>query len=184
MGKVNYYKDVSVGRSEANKYCETHNLYHAHSTCPLCLNEVEVVVSPLYDSQYVQAPFYATDGSACFDLIAAIRVDWEIIPMASIMVPTGLAMEIPAGYFGDIRPRSGMACKKLMIVPNSPGTIDSDYREQIYVTLFNLSKNIYTVHPEDRIAQMMIRPYQRAKFVLRNTLGKTGRTGGHGHTGE
>jgi len=130
----------------------------------------------------VPLPKYATIGSAGFDLQAAIDspiriANWELIP-------TGFAIEIPPGFEGQIRPRSGLALKSGISIINSPGTIDSDYRGPISVIMINHGIEYFTVNPLDRIAQMIISPVVQAQFELVESLSETVRgTGGFGSSG-
>jgi dUTP pyrophosphatase len=104
--------------------------------------------------------------------------------MARAILPTGLRIEIPAGYEVQIRPRSGLAAKFGLTIPNAPGTIDSDYRGPLGVILANLGADPYTIRHGDRIAQMVVAPVVQARFVVVNALGETARgTGGFGSTG-
>ena len=99
-------------------------------------------------------------------------------------VPTGLALEIPPGFEGQVRPRSGLARKFGITLPNAPGTIDSDYRGEVQVLLVNLGAEPYTVQPGDRIAQLIIAPVSIAELEEASTLDETVRgDGGFGHTG-
>lgn len=104
-------------------------------------------------------PSYATDGSAGLDLIAAIPDDLIIYPGKRMLIPTGIAIQLPSGYEAQIRSRSGLAVKNGIIVLNAPGTIDSDYRGEISVILANTDDKFFVVTPGMRIAQMVIAPY-------------------------
>ena len=129
-------------------------------------------------------PFYGSDDSAGADLKAFLPEAVEIPPLERVLIPTGLRMEIPRGYEGQIRPRSGFALKKGMTVLNSPGTIDSDYRGEIKVILINLSREPVIINNGDRIAQMIIAPVIQADFEKKEDLGNTLRgSGGFGSTG-
>ena len=99
-------------------------------------------------------------------------------------MPTGFALEIPDGLEGQVRPRSGLAVKHGIAIPNAPGTIDSDYRGELQVLLVNLGQASFTLHRGDRIAQLVIAPVVRAEYVLAGELGDTERgSGGFGSTG-
>lgn len=129
-------------------------------------------------------PAYATEGSAGMDLRAFLRRRVTIYPMERVLIPTGLFMEIPQGYEGQIRPRSGMALRKGLTVLNSPGTIDSDYRGEIKVLLINLSNEPQYIDDGDRIAQLVIAPMTQAVLTAVEVLSETQRgSGGYGHTG-
>ena len=105
----------------------------------------------------VPTPEYKTEGSAGFDLHAMIDYSFTLYSGASILIPTGIAIELPDNSFeGQVRPRSGLACKFGVTVVNSPGTVDSDYRGEIKVGLINLSNTAYEIQPLDRVAQLVI----------------------------
>ena len=131
-------------------------------------------------------PTYETPNSAGMDLRAYLP-DGPITlePMQRRLVPTGLFMEIPEGYEGQVRPRSGLAIKSGITVLNSPGTIDADYRGQVCVILINLSDQPFAVNSGDRIAQLVIARCEQADIVQVETLTETERgAGGFGHTGK
>ncbi|MBO7305925.1 MAG: dUTP diphosphatase, partial [Bacteroidales bacterium] len=111
-----------------------------------------------------QLPFYATELSAGMDLKASIETPVELDTLERAMVPTGIYIELPAGYEAQIRPRSGLAAKHGISVCNSPGTIDADYRGEIKVILVNLSKEKFTINPGERIAQMVIAKYEKIEW--------------------
>lgn len=129
-------------------------------------------------------PEYATSGAAAVDLRAANEEDITIAPSERKLIPTGLAMSIPQGIVGIIAARSGLACKKGIALSNSIGVIDSDYRGEIGVSLFNTSSEPFTVSFGDRIAQMMFIPVAKASFTVCDSLDETDRgEGGFGSTG-
>ena len=131
-------------------------------------------------------PAYETKNSAGMDLRAYLP-DGPITlePMQRTLVPTGLYMEIPEGYEGQVRPRSGLAIKNGISVLNSPGTIDADYRGQVCVILINLSDKSFVINSGDRIAQLIIAKCEQADVVQVETLSETERgAGGFGHTGK
>lgn len=129
-------------------------------------------------------PFYATELSAGMDLKAAIEEPVELDSLERAMVPTGLFIELPAGYEAQVRPRSGLAAKHGITVCNSPGTIDADYRGEIKVILVNLSKDKFVINPGERIAQMVIAKYEKIEWEEVEQLGETERgEGGFGSTG-
>jgi len=120
------------------------------------------------------------------DLRAAVPEDRPllILPGRRVLVPTGLVMEIPAGYEGQIRPRSGLALKHGVTCLNTPGTIDSDYRGEVKVILINLGAEDFTIRRGDRIAQMVVAPVAQAGWVEVDDLDETTRgAGGFGSTG-
>lgn len=130
-------------------------------------------------------PAYETANSAGMDLRAYLP-DGELVikPMQRILVPTGLFMEIPVGYEGQVRPRSGLAIKSGITVLNSPGTIDADYRGEVKVILVNLSDTDFVIKSGDRIAQLVIAKHEQPDVVEVQTLSETERgAGGFGHTG-
>lgn len=105
-------------------------------------------------------------------------------PGARVLVPTGFALAIPRGYEGQIRPRSGLAVKYGITIPNAPGTIDSDYRGEVKVLLLNGGEEPFTIERGDRVAQLVIAPVVRAELVAVSDLDETKRgVGGFGHTG-
>ena len=129
-------------------------------------------------------PTYATEGSSGLDLRASLVKELVLNSMERILVPTGLFIEIPAGYEGQVRPRSGLALKQGITCLNTPGTIDSDYRGEIKILLINLSSEPQVINNNDRIAQLVISKVEKALFVLVQQLKDTGRaSGGFGHTG-
>ncbi|NPV11582.1 MAG: dUTP diphosphatase [Ignavibacteria bacterium] len=129
-------------------------------------------------------PSYSTEGSSGMDLRAAVEEKITIKPFETALIPTNLAVEIPEGYEGQVRPRSGLAAKNFVTVLNTPGTIDSDYRGEIKVILTNFGKEDFVVNRGDRIAQLVITKVERAEIVETNELNSTKRNeGGFGHTG-
>ncbi len=129
-------------------------------------------------------PSYATPLSAGVDLRANLEEAIVLKPLERAMVPTGLYMAIPAGYEGQVRPRSGLAAKKGITVLNTPGTVDADYRGEVRVILVNLSSEPFTVEPGERIAQMVFAAHAKAELVQVESLDETERgTGGFGSTG-
>ncbi|MFT4972666.1 MAG: dUTP pyrophosphatase [Paraglaciecola sp.] len=129
-------------------------------------------------------PQYETKGSAGMDLRANIQKTVTLGSLERTMIPTGLFIELPVGYEAQIRPRSGLAVKKGLSLPNTPGTIDSDYRGEIKVILINLSKETQTIEPSERVAQMVIAKYEQAAWEEVEMLSDTKRgAGGFGSTG-
>ena len=129
-------------------------------------------------------PAYETEASAGMDLRADLDNSIVLKPMERILVPTGLFIEIPAGYEAQIRPRSGLAIKRGITLLNTPGTIDADYRGEIKVILINLSNEDFVITDGERIAQMVIAAHEKAAWVEVEELAATGRgAGGFGHTG-
>lgn len=129
-------------------------------------------------------PAYETSASAGMDLRAFIKAPIILKPMERIVVPTGLYMELPPGYEAQVRPRSGLAAKSGITVLNAPGTIDADYRGEIGVILVNLSKEPFTVHDGDRVAQLVVARHEQVTWELAGELKSTARgAGGFGSTG-
>ena len=129
-------------------------------------------------------PEYATKGSSGMDIRAAVDIPTTLQPLQRILIPTGLFVEIPAGYEIQIRPRSGLAIKQGITCLNTPGTIDSDYRGEIKIILINLSSEAQVINHGDRIAQMIVQRTERAEFEKVEFLNETERAaGGFGHTG-
>lgn len=131
-----------------------------------------------------QIPKYATNGSAAVDLCAMIDSPITLAPGERALIPTGISLSIPDGYVGIVAARSGLACKKSICLSNGIGVIDSDYRGEISVGLFNSSKDEFTVERGERIAQLMFVPVESAVFVSTDSLDETERgEGGFGSTG-
>lgn len=129
-------------------------------------------------------PKYMTEGAAGLDLTAAIDQPIEIPPRGRQLVPTGLAVAIPPGFEGSVRPRSGLALKHGLTVCNAPGTVDSDYRGELAVILINHGDAPFVVRTGERIAQMVIAPVAQAEVVEVTELSATARgAGGFGSTG-
>ena len=134
-------------------------------------------------------PAYETPGAAGADLRANLKpadraAGLVLAPMQRLIVPTGLRVEIPPGYEMQIRPRSGLAVKQGITIPNTPGTIDSDYRGPLGVALINLGDAPYVIRHGDRIAQMVVAPVVQVGFELVESLSETARgEGGFGSTG-
>jgi dUTP pyrophosphatase len=130
-------------------------------------------------------PEYSTDGAAGMDIRANLENSIVLRSMERFLVPTGLFIELPSGYEAQIRPRSGMAIKQGITCLNSPGTIDSDYRGELKVILINLSQEEQTIHPGDRIAQMIVSNVEQVKWKSVKKIKTTKRNeGGFGHTGK
>lgn len=129
-------------------------------------------------------PAYETEGAAGLDLRAAIDAALTLAPGARALVPTGLAMQLPEDFEGQVRPRSGLALRHGVTVLNAPGTVDSDYRGEVSVVLINHGSEPFTVMRGDRIAQLVIAPVTHALLSEVGTLSETARgAGGYGSTG-
>ena len=145
-------------------------------------NEVPVPVKRLPHFAGLELPAYATEGAAGMDVLAA--EDVVLAPGARHAVATGLAMAIPPGYEIQVRPRSGLALKHGITVPNTPGTIDSDYRGELQVILINHGAEPFEVRRGDRVAQLVLAPVTRASWLKVDELNETQRgEGGFGSTG-
>lgn len=129
-------------------------------------------------------PLYMTEGSAGMDLHAALPEPLLLAPGARALVPTGLALAIPIGFEGQVRPRSGLALRHGVTLVNAPGTIDADYRGEVAVIVINHGQEPVTIACGERIAQLVLAPVRRAELQLVETLPPTARAGGgFGHTG-
>ena len=145
-------------------------------------SEVAVKVKRLPHGEGLELPGYATDGAAGMDVLSA--EDLTLAPGARHAVATGLALAIPAGFEVQVRPRSGLALKHGITVPNTPGTIDSDYRGELKVILINHGSDPFEVRRGDRIAQLVLAPVTRATWQAVAELDETVRgEGGFGSTG-
>ncbi len=144
----------------------------------------EVRVVRLAHAQGLELPAPASSGAAGADLRAAVERDLVLLPMARAAVPTGLQLEIPLGWEGQVRPRSGLALRHGVTVVNAPGTIDSDYRGELQVLLINLGAEPFTIRRGERIAQLVLAPVAASRFVEVERLDDTDRgDGGFGSTG-
>ena len=133
----------------------------------------------------VELPAYKTEGASGMDLMALVKEPINLKPNSSCLVPTGLAIAFSNDFEIQIRPRSGLAAKNNISVLNTPGTIDSDYRGEIKVILFNHGKNDFLINNKDRIAQMILTPVIKMEFEETNDLPETVRgEGGFGSTGK
>lgn len=136
------------------------------------------------DPDPLPLPSRATAGAAGLDLRAAIREHVVIPPGGRAKVPTGFAIELPDGYEGQVRPRSGLAWRHGLTVLNAPGTIDADYRGEVAVILVNLGAEAVTLSRGERVAQLVVAPVVAVAPVEVEALGQTARgAGGFGHTG-
>ncbi len=149
-------------------------------------HDVEVPIKRLPHAADLPLPQYQTVHAAGLDLLAAVPADAPVIlaPGARAMVPTGVALALPPGHEGQIRPRSGLAAHYGVTVLNAPGTIDADYRGELQVILINLGSEPFQVRRGMRIAQIVVAPVQHARLVESESLDTTTRaTGGLGSTG-
>lgn len=145
---------------------------------------IEIPVRPVRDGALDLLPEYRTAGASGMDLRADIDAELVLPPMGRALVPTGIAVAIPDGCEGQVRPRSGLALSAGVTCLNSPGTVDADYRGEIRVLLVNLGAEPFTVRRGDRIAQLIFAPVVRAVLGVIDELPPTPRgEGGFGHTG-
>ena len=144
---------------------------------------VKVLVKKL--NSKVQLPVYKTSGASGMDLMAFIDQPIKIAPKTSCLVPTGLSLAFSEDYEIQIRPRSGLAAKNNITVLNTPGTIDSDYRGEIKIIIFNHGKEDFIINNKDRVAQMILTPVVKMEFEETDNLPDTLRgEGGFGSTGK
>jgi len=131
----------------------------------------------------LEPPAAMSDGAAGFDLRAAVTADQVLAPGQVTLVPTGIKLEIPPGFEAQVRPRSGLALRDRIGVLNSPGTIDSDYRGEVQVILFNFGQEPFHVRRGDRIAQLVFARVYRPQLASRAVAASARGEGGFGHTG-
>lgn len=147
------------------------------------MKQVRIDVVRVHGAE-VPLPRYQSKDAVGLDLHAALPEDAVIPPLGRLLVPTGIAMAIPPGYEGQVRPRSGLALRHGVTVLNSPGTIDPDYRGEVKVLLVNLGAEPFVVRPNDRVAQLVIAEVSRAELSVTLHLEETERgEGGYGSTG-
>ncbi len=147
--------------------------------------EVKVKVLPHFDPSF-ELPFYATEGAAGADIRASMpeKKSITVKPGQRVLIPTGLAMEIPLGFEIQVRPRSGLSLKSSLLIVNAPGTIDCDYRGEVNVIVGNFGNEDYEIEHGLRIAQLVLAPVTQAKYVMIQDLSQTERgSGGFGSTG-
>lgn len=147
-------------------------------------SSIQVAIQRLPGQGDLPLPDYQSAQSAAMDLHAAVTGQVTIAPGGLALIPCGFALALPAGYEAQIRPRSGIASKHAVIIPNSPGTIDADYRGEVKVALLNLGPEAFVVSRGMRIAQLLVMPVPRVEWVEKEELPQTQRgAGGFGHTG-
>ena len=145
---------------------------------------VPIEVRRLPHGEGLPLPAYATAGAAGMDLLAAVAAPLVIAPGGRVLVPTGIAVALPPGYELQVRPRSGLALKHGIVLPNSPGTVDEDYRGELLVIVMNAGDAPFAVERGMRIAQAVLAPVVRARWHAVETLPPSGRgAGGFGSTG-
>ncbi len=137
----------------------------------------------LPEGEDVPLPAYMSDHAAGADLCAAVTDALTLLPGARALIPTGFAIALPHNFEAQVRPRSGLAMRYGITCLNSPGTIDADYRGPLCVLLANFGSEPFVVRRGDRIAQLVVAPVARARFVVEDELPSTRRAGGFGSTG-
>jgi len=148
------------------------------------MNSVKIAVTRLDHGRDLPLPAYATVGAAALDLLAAVTAPVTLAPLGRALVPTGIAIALPAGFEAQVRPRSGLALKQGISVLNAPGTIDSDYRGEVGVILINLSDTPVTIDRGDRVAQLVLARVEQLAWDEVGELPETSRgSGGFGSTG-
>ena len=147
--------------------------------------DIKVIIKRDEAAKDLPLPHYATDGASGMDLYAAVKSELTIKPGDIKLIPTGIYLSIPPCYEAEIRPRSGLALKHGITLVNSPGTIDSDYRGELKIILFNFSKEDFIIKRGDRIAQMVVAEVIKAGLIEASELNSSERgEGGFGHTGK
>jgi len=145
---------------------------------------VRVQVTRQASGKGLPLPTAATVGAAGLDLCAAVDADRVLAPGERDLVPTGFAIALPPGYEGQVRPRSGLALRHGIVLPNAPGTIDADYRGELKVIVMNAGQEPFSIRRGDRIAQLVVAPVVRVEWEEVESLASTDRgDGGFGHTG-
>jgi dUTP pyrophosphatase len=144
----------------------------------------EPLIKVVKAHERIPLPEYESEGASGLDLRAFLDSDCVVPSLGRVKIPTGLKIEIPAGFEGQVRPRSGLAIKSGLTVLNSPGTIDSDYRGDLEIILVNLGADDITIKDGQRIAQLVVAPVSRAVLKEADSLCETERgSGGFGSTG-
>jgi len=158
--------------------------YMPLATLDIMSNHLAVHITQLANAEGLPLPHYQTEHAAGVDLYAAVENDRLLEAGKWGLIPTGIAVAIPEGYEGQVRPRSGLALKYGIGMLNAPGTIDADYRGEIGIILFNFSDVPFTVRRGDRIAQLVFARIEKASLTQVSVLSDTKRgAGGFGHTG-
>ena len=146
--------------------------------------QVTVAIKRLPGAEDIPLPAYQTDHAAAMDIHAAVEEPVEIPPGGICVIPGGFAIALPPGYEAQIRPRSGLASKRGLSIPNTPATIDADYRGEVRIPLVNLGTETFVVERGMRIAQLLVKPVPRTVWQEVDVLPGTARgRGGFGHTG-
>ena len=148
------------------------------------MEKIKVMVKKSPGNEDIPLPRYMSPNAAGMDLYAAVEKDTTLKPGEIKLISTGITIALPPGFEAQIRPRSGLAIKHGISIPNTPGTIDTDYRGEVGIILINLGESPFTVKRGDRIAQMIINKVYHAHLELSTELSSTKRNeGGFGHTG-
>jgi dUTP pyrophosphatase len=148
------------------------------------MNSIGVKILRLPHGEGLPLPSYATAGAAGMDIVAAVAAPVVLAPGRRVLIPTGFAIALPPGYELQIRPRSGLALKYGITLPNTPGTIDEDYRGEVQIIVLNANDEYFTITRGMRIAQAVLAPVVRASFTEVDSLDDTERgIGGFGSTG-
>jgi dUTP pyrophosphatase len=148
------------------------------------MEKIKVIVKKSPGNEDVPLPRYMSPNAAGMDICAAVKEDTTLKPGEIKLIPTGITIALPPGFEAQIRPRSGLAIKHGISIPNTPGTIDADYRGEVRIILINLGEMPFIVKRGDRIAQMIINKVYQAHLELSTELPSTERDeGGFGHTG-
>ncbi len=165
-------------------------MLHALAFCNIYLMKSDNIVATIVRIKRLEGadglpiPSYATENSSGLDLAAAVCDDVTINPGERALIPTGFQLEIPPGFEGQVRPRSGLALRAGISLPNSPGTIDADYRGELKIILINFGAQPFVVRRGERIAQLVIAPVARVQLQETEELLESSRSeGGFGHTG-
>ncbi len=149
------------------------------------MDPIRVPIMRLPGNDHSPLPSYQSAHAAGMDLHAHLDAPVTLEPGEIHLIPCGFAMAVPVGYEAQVRPRSGLASKHGISMPNTPGTIDADYRGEVKVPLVNLSRKPFIIEPGMRIAQMLIKPLPRTEWIEVDELPPTDRgEGGFGHTGQ
>ncbi len=165
-------------------------MVHASARLQVCSANKETLLSMLKVkivrvNKNAILPVYATEHAAGMDISACLDAPVNLEPFSTALVPTGLCIELPPGYEAQLRPRSGLALRHMISLPNTPATIDADYRGEVKVILVNYGKEPFSVVHGDRIAQMVVAKVERVAFSEVKELAPSGRgEGGFGHTGK
>jgi dUTP pyrophosphatase len=150
---------------------------------PVMIEEISVSIQRMPGNEDISFPQYMTEHAAGMDIFAAVTEAVMINPGERMLIPTGIALELPQGFEAEIRPRSGLAIKHGITLVNSPGTIDPDYRGEVGVIVINHGKEPFNIRRGDRIAQMVVHRVCRVIWQAKNQLATTARgEGGFGHT--